>query len=84
MFDRSSSMSGEPLRHAKKALMRGLELLDPQDHFAVVAFNEEQIWWTGQSCKSQVAYGLQAGSVIESRESQSLMDIKHSAFSNPQ
>jgi hypothetical protein len=51
MLDRSISMSGEPLRHAKKALVRGLELLEPQDHFAVVAFNEEQIWWSGQSGK---------------------------------
>jgi hypothetical protein len=45
LLDRSGSMAGEPLNAAKRALEMGLSLLQPQDCFAVVAFDHEQIWW---------------------------------------
>jgi len=47
MFDRSGSMSGDPLAAAKAALIAGLQLLTPADQFSVVAFDHEQLWWTG-------------------------------------
>lgn len=39
MLDKSYSMSGEPLDMAKKALMSGLEMLQPQDMFAILPFS---------------------------------------------
>jgi hypothetical protein len=47
MFDRSGSMAGEPLASAKAAVISGLQLLTPADQFTVVAFDHEQLWWTG-------------------------------------
>jgi secreted protein with Ig-like and vWFA domain len=49
MFDRSGSMVGDPLRHAKGALTAGLRLLGPGDEFTVVAFDHEELWWTGEN-----------------------------------
>lgn len=45
IIDRSGSMTGEPMAAAKDALLTGLEMLAPQDRFAVVAFDHEQMWW---------------------------------------
>jgi hypothetical protein len=47
MFDRSGSMTGDPIRYAKAALLNGLHMLGPEDKFTVVAFDHEQLWWTG-------------------------------------
>lgn len=47
MLDRSGSMEGEPLAAAKAALLSGLRLLTRHDQFSVVAFDHEQLWWTG-------------------------------------
>lgn len=41
-------MAGEPLHYAKAALVAGLQMLSPQDEFTVVAFDHEQLWWTGE------------------------------------
>ncbi|WIA34758.1 hypothetical protein OEZ86_013065 [Tetradesmus obliquus] len=46
MFDRSGSMTGDPIRFAKVALLNGLHMLGPEDRFTVVAFDHEQLWWT--------------------------------------
>ncbi|GIL58006.1 hypothetical protein Vafri_13201 [Volvox africanus] len=46
MLDRSGSMSGEPMEFAKSALSFGLRSLTPLDHFTVVAFDHEQLWFT--------------------------------------
>ncbi|KAF8061371.1 ITIH5 [Scenedesmus sp. PABB004] len=46
MFDRSGSMTGDPIRYAKAALLNGLHMLGPEDRFTVVAFDHEQLWWT--------------------------------------
>jgi hypothetical protein len=48
MFDRSGSMTGDPINYAKAALLSGLNMLGPQDSFTVVAFDHEQLWWTGE------------------------------------
>jgi hypothetical protein len=48
MFDRSGSMTGDPIRYAKAALLNGLHMLGPEDKFTVVAFDHEQLWWTGK------------------------------------
>lgn len=48
MLDRSGSMEGEPLAGAKAALVSGLRLLTRHDQFTVVAFDHEQLWWTGE------------------------------------
>jgi hypothetical protein len=48
MFDRSGSMTGDPIRYAKAALLNGLHMLGPEDKFTVVAFDHEQLWWTGE------------------------------------
>jgi hypothetical protein len=50
MFDRSGSMTGDPIRYAKVALLNGLHMLGPEDKFTVVAFDHEQLWWTGAWC----------------------------------
>lgn len=42
-------VSGDPIRYAKAALLSGLHMLGPQDQFTVVAFDHEQLWWTGGS-----------------------------------
>lgn len=39
--DISSSMRGQKLRQVKEALTRGLETLNPDDHFNIIAFNNE-------------------------------------------
>ncbi|KIZ01619.1 hypothetical protein MNEG_6346 [Monoraphidium neglectum] len=52
MFDRSGSMVGDPLRHAKGALTAGLRLLGPGDEFTVVAFDHEELWWTDGLCQA--------------------------------
>lgn len=49
MLDRSGSMEGEPLSGAKAALAAGLGTLTRHDQFTVVAFDHEQLWWTGES-----------------------------------
>ncbi|KAF6256141.1 hypothetical protein COO60DRAFT_1531108, partial [Scenedesmus sp. NREL 46B-D3] len=46
MFDRSGSMTGDPIRYAKAALLNGLHMLGQEDKFTVVAFDHEQLWWT--------------------------------------
>lgn len=48
LLDRSGSMINEPLLYAKSALATGLKLLTKDDEFTVVAFDHEQLWWTGK------------------------------------
>jgi hypothetical protein len=47
-------MEGEPLSYAKAALGAGLASLRPGDQFAVVAFDHEQLWWTGGWCSARL------------------------------
>jgi len=46
ILDRSGSMDGEPMNFAKAAVSWGLTTLTPQDEFAVVAFDHEQMWFS--------------------------------------
>jgi Ca-activated chloride channel family protein len=39
VLDCSGSMNGEPIAHAKRALRRGLELLEPEDTFQLITFS---------------------------------------------
>lgn len=58
LLDRSGSMAGEPLNAAKRALEMGLSLLQPQDCFAVVAFDHEQIWWKPSEWRVAGRWGM--------------------------
>jgi hypothetical protein len=35
------------MAYAKNALLSGMQLLSARDEFTVVAFDHEQVWWTG-------------------------------------
>jgi hypothetical protein len=59
MFDRSGSMTGDPIRYAKVALLNGLHMLGPEDKFTVVAFDHEQLWWTGEERMSYFVLACQ-------------------------
>ncbi|CAD7696108.1 unnamed protein product [Ostreobium quekettii] len=47
IVDRSGSMQGKPIEYAKKALMAGLDMLSPMDLFTIIAYDHEQITWSG-------------------------------------
>lgn len=37
LVDRSGSMAGEPIKYARNALTTGLDVLVPEDEFAIIA-----------------------------------------------
>ena len=43
VLDRSGSMNGEPLESAKGSLLKLVERLAPQDHFGLVAFDDQAL-----------------------------------------
>eukprot|EP00736_Rhodelphis_marinus_P014493 Rmarinus@m.24611 len=46
IIDRSGSMSGQPMDDAKKALTHGLSLLSPNDNFNIIAFDDQQEYYS--------------------------------------
>ena len=41
VIDRSGSMQGDKLRLAREAVVRGIQMLGPEDRFAVIAYDDE-------------------------------------------
>jgi len=46
-------MTGRPMESAKDALVSAIELLQPQDLFAICVFNHEQEWWIPRGGRGQ-------------------------------
>ncbi len=49
VFDRSGSMSGEPIAQARNALQACLRILNPEDTFYVIFFDDQIEWFSNES-----------------------------------
>eukprot|EP00210_Caulerpa_lentillifera_P007645 g7299.t1 len=48
VIDRSRSMTGHPIEYARNALLTGLDSLRPNDQFNIIAYDHDQIAWSGE------------------------------------
>eukprot|EP00002_Diphylleia_rotans_P011421 TRINITY_DN225_c0_g1_i3.p1 TRINITY_DN225_c0_g1~~TRINITY_DN225_c0_g1_i3.p1 ORF type:complete len:751 (-),score=176.52 TRINITY_DN225_c0_g1_i3:500-2752(-) len=46
LIDQSGSMAGDPMEQAKRALLFGLTQLQPQDFFSIIAFDDQQDYFS--------------------------------------
>lgn len=76
VLDRSGSMNGPPMQHAKQAILHGLTLLTPGDYFTVVAFDHEQLWWSEHIVQATAAnIAACSGWIINVVQARGLTDI---------
>lgn len=86
VLDRSGSMSGEPIRQARNALRACLRILDPQDTFRILLFDDQLEWYKNTPERveqAEIDHADQFLNSIEGRGGTEIVQALEAALSLP-
>ncbi len=86
VLDRSGSMSGEPIRQARNALRACLRILDPQDTFRILLFDDRLEWYKTEPeriAQAEIDHADQFLNTIEGRGGTEIVQALKAALNLP-